>query len=55
MAAQIRAECNTLTLAERETLLERAMQLAYGALNVSPKDCADAACCRKRRFTILSF
>ena len=31
MAAQIRAQCNKLTRAEREALLERAMQLAYGA------------------------
>jgi len=31
MAAEIRAQCNKLTRAEREALLERAMQLAYGA------------------------
>jgi hypothetical protein len=30
-AAEIRAECNKLTRAEREALLERAMHLAYGA------------------------
>ena len=29
-AAEIRAQCNKLTRAERESLLERAMQLAYG-------------------------
>ncbi len=31
MAAEIRAQCNKLTRAERDALLERAMQLAYGA------------------------
>ena len=30
MAAEIRAECNKLTRAQREALLERAMQIAYG-------------------------
>lgn len=30
-AAKIRAECNKLTRADREALLERAMQMAYGA------------------------
>lgn len=30
-AATIRAECNHLTRAERDALLERAMQIAYGA------------------------
>lgn len=29
-AAEVRAKCNKLTRAERERLLERAMQLAYG-------------------------
>ncbi|MCI0620570.1 MAG: hypothetical protein L0387_02685 [Acidobacteria bacterium] len=29
-AAEIRTQCNKLTRAEREALLERAMQLAYG-------------------------
>jgi hypothetical protein len=29
-AAEIRAKCNKLTRAEREALLERAMQIAYG-------------------------
>ncbi len=31
VAANIRAQCNKLTRVEREALLERAMQLAYGA------------------------
>lgn len=31
VAAKIRAQCNKLTRIERESLLERAMQLAYGA------------------------
>ena len=30
-AAEIRSKCNKLTRAERERLLERAVQLAYGA------------------------
>jgi len=30
MAADIRAKCNKLSRAEREALLERAMQIAYG-------------------------
>ena len=29
-AAEIRAQCNKLTRAQRESLLERAMQIAYG-------------------------
>jgi len=35
-AAEIRAQCNKLTPAERERLLERAMQLAYGAKGPTP-------------------
>ncbi|MCX8092425.1 MAG: hypothetical protein N3I86_16090, partial [Verrucomicrobiae bacterium] len=30
-AAQVRARCNLLSQAERERLMERAMQLAHGA------------------------
>jgi hypothetical protein len=30
-AAAIRADCNKLTRAEQDALLERAMQIAYGA------------------------
>jgi hypothetical protein len=31
VAEEIRAQCNKLTRAEREALLERAMRIAYGA------------------------
>ena len=31
VAAEIRAECNKLTRAQREALLDRAMQIAYGS------------------------
>jgi hypothetical protein len=34
-AAEIRAECNKLSRAERDALLERAMQIAYGS-NAQP-------------------
>lgn len=30
MAAEIRIRCNKLSRSERESLLERAMQIAYG-------------------------